>query len=65
MKRDPLFRRKLNKRVFVQNTLTVNLHELNARNLKLNARNLKLKRAHPTMSLRYPSSSIGGPLGAQ
>ena len=58
VKRDPLFRPKLNKRVFVQNTLTVNLHELNARNLKL-------RRTHPTMSLRDPSSSIGGPLAAQ
>ena len=37
-KRNPLFRLKLNKRVFVQNTLTVNLHKLNARDLKLNAR---------------------------
>ena len=51
VKRNPLFRPKLNERVFVQNTLTVNLHKLNARNLKLNARNLKLRRTHPTMSL--------------
>ena len=51
VKGDPLFHPKLNKRVFVQNTLTVNLHKLNARDLKLNARNLKLKRTHPTMSL--------------